>query len=251
MFKENQNITILIIEDSITQAWHLKTILEEEGYKVYNSNNGMEALDFLSETKASLVISDIIMPEMDGYEVCSKIKTNEKLRDIPVILLTSLSDPEDIIKGLQCGADNFIIKPYEKFYLLSRIQYLLLNKKLMREEIQGMQVGIELLFGKQKHIISSNRLQILNLLISTYEAAIQKSRELEQKKNELNKAQETIKVLQGLLPICSNCKKIKSDTGSWERVETYISKHSEAEFTHSICPDCSKKLYGFDYTGKI
>ena len=93
-------------------------------------DNGEDALNAAIMKKPVLIISDIIMPKMDGYTLCSRVKTNPELKDVPVILLTSLSDPMDIIKGLQAGADNFITKPYEDQYLLSRIKYLLANRDI-------------------------------------------------------------------------------------------------------------------------
>jgi len=104
----------------------------------------VEALAHLQEYIPSLVISDILMPEMDGYELCRKIKTHDGLKSIPVMLLTQLSEPEDIIKGLECGADNFVTKPYDKESLIPRIRYILVNQKLVLHilEKQGHSVGV-------------------------------------------------------------------------------------------------------------
>jgi PAS domain S-box-containing protein len=100
-----------------------------------------------------------------------------------VILLTSLANPEDVFKGLECGADNFITKPYEENNLLARIHYLLANVHLRTRE--KMQISMEVFFAGQKHVITSSRTQILNLLLSTYEAAVQKNRELVQARDSL------------------------------------------------------------------
>ena len=108
------------------------------------------------------------MPEMDGYELCKAIKSDENLKDIPVILVTTLSDSQDVIRGLECGADNFIRKPYDERYLLSRINYLLMNLDMRKDH--KMRVGVEINLGGQKYFINSERQQILDLLISTYEA---------------------------------------------------------------------------------
>ncbi len=127
-------IEILVVEDSLTQAAHLKSILEEHDFEVVSASNGLEALEILRERKPTLVITDIAMPGMDGYELCRRIRAEERLSDLPVILLTALSDPEDVFKGLSCGADNFITKPYEQNYLLGRIHYLLANVHLRQGE---------------------------------------------------------------------------------------------------------------------
>jgi len=186
----DDKVEVLIVEDSPTQAAQLEYMLEQYGYEVSVANNGKEALAWLSSHKPTLVISDVNMPEMDGYQLCQQIKTDENLRDLPVVLLTALSDPEDVIRGLDCGADNFITKPYNEKYLLSRIQYFLLNRELDRMERGHM--GIEVFFAGQRRSITSDRLQILNLLLSTYETAMQKNRELVKAQDELKALNEQL-----------------------------------------------------------
>lgn len=174
---------ILVVEDSLTQAELLKFLLEKNNYRVFVAKNGKEAVDRMKQNKPIIVISDIVMPEMDGYELCRYIKKNENLNNIPVILLTVLSDAKDVLKGLECGADNFIIKPYDEKYLLSRIQYVLASKLL--HDMEKLTIGIEVLFDGQKYFITAQRQQILNLLISTYETAVWKNTELEKARDEL------------------------------------------------------------------
>ncbi|MDP4027920.1 MAG: response regulator [Gallionella sp.] len=179
----NHSIGILIAEDSRTQAEQLAFLLEQQGYRVTVAANGKLALQAAQAQKPTLVISDIVMPEMDGYELCKAIKSDEKLKDIPVILVTTLSDARDVIRGLECGADNFIRKPYDGDYLLSRINYLLMNLELRKN--QKMQMGMEIKLGDQKFFISSERQQILDLLISTYEQAVHINDELKLREQEL------------------------------------------------------------------
>ncbi len=169
-------LEILIAEDSPTQAEKLRYILEENHFRVVTAGNGQKALEAMRAHKPTLVITDINMPEMDGYELCRQIRADGQLGDLPVILLTSLADPEDVFKGLECGADNFITKPYDENNLLARIQYLLANVHLRKpEKAPG---SMEVFLAGRRHVITSNRAQILNLLLSTYEAAVQKNREL-------------------------------------------------------------------------
>jgi PAS domain S-box-containing protein len=174
---------ILIAEDSRTQAEQLRFLLEEQGYQVTTTANGKEALDAAQARKPALLVSDIVMPELDGYGLCRAIKSDEKLRDIPIILVTSLADPHDVIRGLECGADNFIRKPYDGDYLLSRINYLLMNHELRKS--QKMQLGVEIDLGGHKHFITAERQQILDLLISTYEQAVHVNQELTQRDQDL------------------------------------------------------------------
>jgi len=186
----NDEWNIVIVEDSPTQAEQLKYILETHGYQVAAATNGKEALALVRSDKPNLVISDIVMPEMDGYELCKQIKADEKLKSIPVILLTALSDPIDVIKGLECGADNFLTKPYDERVIIPRIEYLRLNWRL--PESEQVQMGVEMTFNRQKYFVTSDRLQILNLLLSTYEAAVFKNKELEQAHTELARLNEQL-----------------------------------------------------------
>jgi PAS domain S-box-containing protein len=189
----NMKVEILIVEDSPTQAQQLAHLLENQGFKVLIARSGREALDLLGRHKLELVISDIVMPEMDGYELCRKIKADKNLKEIPVILATFLSEPKDVIKGLECGADNFIIKPYDEGFLLSRINYVLLNRKIRQKE--GVQMALQVSFAGERYTITSDRLQILNLLLSTYEAAVQKNLELAEAHEKLRKLNEELEEL--------------------------------------------------------
>lgn len=233
--------TILVVEDSLTQALRLQALLEENGYRTVLAQNGREGLECAVKEPPALILSDIVMPEMDGYELCRRIKEEERTRHIPVVLITQLSEPEDILKGLECGADNFIPKPYDERSLLSRIHYILINRELRKGA--RADIGLEVYFANRKHFINSDKFQILDLLFSTYESVLQKTRELERVNRELQEALDTIKTLEGILPICSSCKKIRDSEGHWQSLERYIGQRSKAKFSHGICPECARKLY--------
>jgi signal transduction histidine kinase len=176
-------LEILIVEDSPTQAERLRRLIQSSGYHARVAANGKLALAEIRERKPHLVLSDIVMPEMNGYELCRSVKADPTLRDIPVILVTSLTDPKDIIRGIECGADNFIRKPYADDYLLNRIGQMLVNQKLRKNS--SMEVGIALYLGDQKHFINAERQQILDLLISTYEQAVQVNSELQARERQV------------------------------------------------------------------
>jgi signal transduction histidine kinase len=178
---------VLIAEDSPTQALKLQMTLEENDFEVLHGLNGQQALDLIDvDNPPCIIITDIVMPEMNGYELCKAVKQNEKTRDIPVILLTQLSDPKDVIKGLQCGADNFISKPYSNDFLFERIKDILLNQEI-RKRSPNLDIAMQIYFGGEKYLLNSNRMQILDLLLSTYYNAINKNKELEEKNLELKK----------------------------------------------------------------
>ena len=183
-------IEILVVEDSSTQGEELRFLLEQHGYSVALAKHGADALAFIGKRKPNVVISDINMPEMNGYELCKQLKADKSTREIPVILLTSLTDPEDVLEGLACGADSFITKPYKADYLLAYIQQLLASWKLRNNET--IRVGVEILFAGKRRFISADQQQVLGLLLSTYEAAVQRNNELLQTQQELTSLNEQL-----------------------------------------------------------
>jgi signal transduction histidine kinase len=205
---EKDPIEILIVEDSPVQAIKLHYTLESQGYRVSMARNGLEALVLLQQHQPTLVISDIVMPEMDGYELCRRLKGDERLKTIPLILLTTLSDPHDVVKALSSGADNFVTKPYQEEFLLSRIRHVLLNQELRRQSQN--EAGVALFFDNQRYHFASEPVQMIDLLLSTFENAVQKNleleeanqrlltmqRELEQKNLELNRTLADLKATQ-------------------------------------------------------
>ena len=174
---------ILIAEDSATQSILLQHVLEENGYRVIAAANGRLALDALAGCHPVLVISDVQMPEMGGYELCRRIKAHATWREIPVMLLTSLSAPQDIIRGLECGADNFVVKPFEKETLIARIHSVLTNRALSQPGDESD--GIEIEFAGERYVIEAGRRQILSLLLSTYETAVKTNLDLIQAHEDL------------------------------------------------------------------
>lgn len=180
---EDRKTEILIVEDSPTQAEQLQHILEGSGYHPLIASNGREALDILGRRRPAIVVSDIVMPEMDGFDLCMRIKADERFKGIPVILLTALSGPEDVLRALQSGADSFITKPYDEEYLLARIRHVLLNLELRKTS--KTRNGTQISFKGEKYHISSGRQQILDLLLSTYETAVMKNRQLKEAQDKL------------------------------------------------------------------
>jgi PAS domain S-box-containing protein len=198
----NNHIEILIAEDSPTQREQLMHLLEEDGYTVRAASNGEEALESAKSDRPTLIISDVVMPRMDGYALCKEIKNREDLKEIPVILVTGLSNPHDVIKGLESGADNFIRKPYEARELLSRIAYILTNLQVRAGS--KMQAGVQMAFGGQKYFITAERQQILDLLIATYDDAVSLNQDLIAKQWEIARSNE---ILRGLYRIANNLKR--------------------------------------------
>jgi two-component system cell cycle sensor histidine kinase/response regulator CckA len=176
-------VRVLVVEDSPTQAQELAWLLESEGFEVDIARNGEEGLARCQQGQYELVLSDVVMPGIDGYELCRRLKADGKTHRIPVVLLTSLAEPMDVIRGLECGADNFLTKPYDAAYLIGRVRRLLEDLALRGE--RKVAVGVEVLLLGRKFTINSDREQMLDLLMSTFEEVLRsRQREYETKLTE-------------------------------------------------------------------
>jgi phosphoserine phosphatase RsbU/P len=192
-------VRVLIAEDDVVSRRLLEATLVKWGYDVVVTTDGLEALEALSKADApSLAILDWMMPGLDGAQVCQKARALAGERLLYMILLTAKGRKEDVVEGLTAGADDYVIKPFDRAELKARIN-----------------AGERIL-----------RLQA----------------ELAARVKELELALTNVKLLQGLLPICCYCKKIRDDKNYWQQVDTYVADHSEAQFTHGICPDCRDKI---------
>lgn len=190
---------ILIAEDDPVSRRLLQAALIKWGYKVIVTANGKEAWQALQAPEApSLLILDWLMPEMDGVEICREARKFEALKSAYIILLTSRGSKDDIVKGLEAGADDYVTKPFDHGELRARVQ------------------------------VGSRVVQLQTALADRVV--------------DLEDAIASVKTLQGLLPICCYCKKIRDDGNYWHRVESYIAGHANVRFSHGICPDCSEKL---------
>jgi len=175
---------ILVVEDNRTQAEYLRFILKKSDYQVLMASNGSEALKVMKNDRPDLILTDIVMPEMDGYELCKRIKNDKEFADIPVILVTHLYDPVDVIRGLEAGADNFIIKPYDPECINSRIMSTFQTRFMQNQHASAPPILVN--FANGSHIITADRRQILNILLSTYEIAVKNYSELQGAHDQLN-----------------------------------------------------------------
>ena len=113
---------ILIVDDNIKNIQVLGNILRESNYEIAVALNGKEALDWVRSDNFDLILLDIMMPEMDGYEVCKEIKKNEKFIEVPIIFLTAKTETESVIKGFETGAVDYVTKPFNSAELLARVK---------------------------------------------------------------------------------------------------------------------------------
>jgi len=124
---------ILIVEDAPANIQALTAILRDKGYAISVATNGQRALQALETLRPDLILMDVVMPDMDGYETCARIKARPEWRDIPVIFLTARADTDDIVRGFELGAVDYVAKPFHAHELLARVATHLAMDRLRRE----------------------------------------------------------------------------------------------------------------------
>ncbi len=192
-------MNILIAEDDKISKKMLQTILIKDGHGVSAVEDGVKALEAIRKSTPDMLITDWMMPDLDGLELCRRLRALQLPSYVYIILLTALIEKERIREGLDAGADDYVTKPYDRTELLARVR--------------------------------------------AGERVIQLEKSLRQRNVELSEALVQVKQLKGLLPICMFCKKIRKDDNYWQHIEQYLVEHSEADFSHSICPECMEKNY--------
>lgn len=174
---------ILLVEDREVESLALKRLLSQKGYGVRVARNGAEGLAEARNKRPDLIISDIMMPGMDGFQMCGEIKRDDGLKHVPVLLLTRLIEVKEVIRGLESGAETYVTKPYDEEYLLSKIAALLKDPEQFRNN--PGEKAIEFDYAEEHYAISSGRVQTLSFLLSTYENAVRKNRDLVRAQEEL------------------------------------------------------------------
>jgi PAS domain S-box-containing protein len=181
---------ILVVEDSPAQAHQIAGILASEDREVKIALDAERGLLLFLTMDFDLVITDVLLPGMSGYELCEQIKNHPTKGSVAVILVTSLSDPTNIIKGLECGANNFITKPYEANNLLTRVCTILDRKASSGNSKRN--VGTEVVFQGKALTVNSDKEQILDLLIATFEGVVRTNQELQTSKADLASSKRTV-----------------------------------------------------------
>lgn len=124
---------ILVVDDTPSNIQTLTAILKEQGYQISAATNGRQALEVLERVRPDLILLDVMMPEMDGFEVCTHLKTSSEWHDIPIIFITAKTDTADIVRGFELGAVDYVGKPFNAHELLARVNTHLSIDRLRRE----------------------------------------------------------------------------------------------------------------------
>jgi response regulator RpfG family c-di-GMP phosphodiesterase len=193
MMPDPEVVHILVVEDSPTQAAQLCHMLEQKGYRVSRAANGKEAMKRLRKRRPAVVITDVMMPEMDGFELCRTVREDDELADLPIILLTSASDPQDVIRGLEVGADCFFTKPADDKELVARILSIIIDP--MRLQLDDDNKSFEVVFGNDRHVITSNRQRMVSLLLSTFENTVKQQQALTRARRDMQQLMRQVATL--------------------------------------------------------
>lgn len=213
---DKAGIVILVVEDSPIQAEMLRRMLVREGYTVTVARNGAEGLARMQESPPALVLSDVVMPVMDGYQMCRVIKDTERFKRIPVVLLTQLYESEEILRGLQSGADAYMLKAVSEELILSKVQSLTENPfQFASFDYQGT-----------LYDATSERAQTLSFLMSTYESAIWQNKELARAQGELRSLTELMEA-----KVKERTKELSDEIQERKRAEKEL-RHSEEKFKY-------------------
>ena len=203
--KMSKPFKVLLVTDNPEILRLSVKILRKAGYAVLEEITGKGSLDIVRTHHPDLIVLDTTLPDLTGTEVCRQIKNDESLEDIFVILASeSRVSSECLADGLDSGADAYIILPISNKEFLARVHA---GERIKRAE----------------------------------DALREKERQQEVLVAQLKEALSEIKTLKGFIPICASCKKIRDDEGYWDQLEAYISKHTDAKFTHGLCPECAEK----------
>lgn len=176
---------ILIADDDAVSQLLLEATLKKLGHEVVVAANGREAWGAFQKESFPVIISDWMMPEMDGLTLCRAIRSVHRDTYPMVVMVTVLGGKSSYLEAMEAGADDFITKPIDEDHLAARLRV------------------IERVLGLREHV----------------------------------------KQLEGILPICSSCKRIRDEKHQWKAIESYIAQRSEVRFSHSICPECAKQQF--------
>jgi PAS domain S-box-containing protein len=231
---EASSLKLLAIEANKANLTTLKAVLRDAlpECALVTALDVPQGIDLARTEDPDVIMLDIVMPGMDGYEVCRQFKTDERLRSIPVVFLTALqTDRENRLKALEAGAEAFVSTPLDEPELVAQVRAMAKIKAANRLQRLGKEHLADLVAERTRALSG--------------ELAERKRAEaaLRETVAELQKAVAQIKTLRGIVPICASCKKIRDGQGYWNQVEVYVRDHSEAEFSHGICPDCMQTHY--------
>lgn len=165
---------ILVVDDNEMNRDMLSRRLERQGYVVSIAENGLRALELMQESPFDLVLLDIMMPRMTGYEVLEHVKADSVLRDIPIIMISAVDDLDSVVRCIELGAEDYLFKPFNPVLLKARIGASLDKKRArylaggegLRQPIAALEAGLETLIAGEVGPLSGEQVDLLNHLLT-------------------------------------------------------------------------------------
>ncbi|MDX1643760.1 MAG: ATP-binding protein [Thermoanaerobaculia bacterium] len=230
----------LLVDDTEVHLAAMNRLLERGRFRVVSCTNGREALEIVRRRRPLMVITDAVMPDVNGFELCRRLKDDERTAEIPVILLTGKSDPSELLKALECGADSIIQRPYDEREVLTRLRAKFATLAAKSRAKIGM--GVELTIGGQTHYLSGERLELLDRLVTSFETAVRQKDELSGMNKDLMVAFERIRRLEedqrGLLENTGDAIAVLDQND----IVRYVNPAAEELFAQSKRELCGKPL---------
>lgn len=142
---------ILIVDDNEQNTELLQAYLDALPCRIETATNGIDALEAVHKDQPDLILLDIMMPRMSGYEVCEKLKADRRTRDIPIVMVTALNEVGDVERGVEAGADEFLSKPFNRLELLTRVRSLL-KMRLLKKELEDLSGDSGAVCERRQHL---------------------------------------------------------------------------------------------------
>lgn len=190
---------VVIVDDVHENVRILHHCLKDDGYSFAVARNAAELFELAARRSPTLILLDVMLPDLDGFSALERLRSDPSLEDVPVIFVTARNEREDRIRGFGVGGVDYVAKPFDAAEVRARVR---------------------------THI--------------ALRTALEEQRRLN---TELKDALEKVRSLEGIIPICARCKSVRNDEGYWTQVERYLAEHTNATFSHGLCPDCAAVLF--------
>jgi CheY-like chemotaxis protein len=190
---------VVIVDDVHENVRILHHCLKDDGYSFAVARNAAELFELAARRPPTLILLDVMLPDLDGFSALERLRADSRLVDVPVIFVTARNEREDRIRGFGVGGVDYVAKPFDSAEVRARVR---------------THIALRLALEEQRR---------LNV--------------------ELKDALERVRSLEGIIPICARCKSVRNDEGYWTQVERYLAEHTNATFSHGLCPDCAALLF--------
>jgi len=212
-------LVLLIDDQAFVGDAVCRALAGQEDIDFHFCPDPFQAVELANELKPTVILLDLVMPQMDGLTLLRRLRENPATADTPIVVLSAEEEAQTKSDAFAQGANDYLVKLPDVIELRARIRY-----------------------HSRAHLNRLQREDAYEALRASQHELVYKNTELSLMNEELKKAFAEVKQLQGLLPICCSCKKIRDDKNYWHQIDSYLSEHTDVIFSHSLCPDCYAKV---------